>query len=80
MKMGTIASPCPYDAVARHALQSVNLRRPAILHYTSWAAVFPISQEVRLALDSGPFDRSRKRRDGPKPEVAIASWLSDINF
>jgi len=44
MKMGTIASPCPYDAVARHALQSVDLRRPAILHYTSWAAVFPISQ------------------------------------
>jgi len=44
MKMGTIRSPCPYDAAARHALQSVNLRRPAILHYSSLAAVFPISQ------------------------------------
>jgi hypothetical protein len=33
MKMGTILSPCPYDAAARHALKSVNLRRPAILHY-----------------------------------------------
>jgi hypothetical protein len=44
MKMGTIASPCPYDAVARHALQSASPRHPAILHYASWAAVFPISQ------------------------------------
>jgi hypothetical protein len=35
--MGTIHSLCPYDAAARHALQSVNLRRPAILHY-AWAA------------------------------------------
>jgi hypothetical protein len=44
MKMGTTLSPCRYDAAACRALQSVNLRRPAILHYTSWAAVFPISQ------------------------------------
>jgi len=29
--MGAIGSPCRYDAAARHALQSVNLRRPAIL-------------------------------------------------
>ena len=35
MKMGTILSPYPYDAAARHALQSVSLRRPAILHYAS---------------------------------------------
>jgi hypothetical protein len=32
MKMGTTASPFPYDAATRHALQSVNLRRTAILH------------------------------------------------
>jgi len=44
MKLGTIRSPWHYDAAARHALQSVNLRRPAPLHYTSRAAVFPISQ------------------------------------
>jgi hypothetical protein len=44
MKMGTIRSLCPYDAAARDALQSANLRRPAILRYASWAAVFPISQ------------------------------------
>jgi hypothetical protein len=31
--MGTIASPWRYDAAVRHALQSVNLRRPAIWHY-----------------------------------------------
>jgi hypothetical protein len=42
MKVGTIVSPWRYDAAARHAPQSVNLRRPAILHYASWAAVFPI--------------------------------------
>jgi len=32
-KMGTIRSLCPYDAVASHALQRANLRRPAILRY-----------------------------------------------
>ena len=36
MKMGTVLSPCPYDAAARRVFQSVNLRRPAILHYASW--------------------------------------------
>ena len=41
MKMGTTRSPCPYDAAARRALQSASLRRLAILHYNSWAAVFP---------------------------------------
>jgi len=44
MKMGTTASPWRYDAAARHALQSANLRRPAILQYASWSAVVPISQ------------------------------------
>jgi hypothetical protein len=44
MKMGTTRSLCPYDAAARHALQSANLRGPAILRYASWAAIFPISQ------------------------------------
>jgi len=44
MKMGTIRSQCPYDPAARCALQSVSLRRHAILHYDSWAAVFPISE------------------------------------
>ncbi len=52
MKMDTLRSPCPYDAAARHALQSVDLRRPAILHYALWAAVFSISQVVRLPPDS----------------------------
>jgi hypothetical protein len=44
MKMGTILSLCPYDAAARRTRQSANLRRPAILRYASWAAVFQISQ------------------------------------
>jgi len=44
MKMGTTRSPWRYDAAIRHALQSANLRLPAILHYASSAAVSPISQ------------------------------------
>jgi hypothetical protein len=35
MKMGAIVSPWRYDAAARHALQSTNLRRPAMLRYAS---------------------------------------------
>jgi hypothetical protein len=50
MKMGTIRSPCPYDAAARHALLSVNLRRPAILHYDSRAAVSAILQGGQVTL------------------------------
>jgi hypothetical protein len=38
MKMGTIVSPFPYDAAARHALQSANLRRPAMLRHAAWEA------------------------------------------
>jgi hypothetical protein len=59
MKMGTIRSPCSYEAAARHARQSANLRGPAILHYPSCAAVFPISQVVRL-----PFDAARAPQAG----------------
>jgi hypothetical protein len=44
MKVGTTRSPWRYDAAIRHALQSANLRLPAILHYASSAAVSPISQ------------------------------------
>src|SRR5262249_9478838 len=36
MKMGTIRSLCPYDAATPYALQSANLRRPAILRYATW--------------------------------------------
>jgi hypothetical protein len=42
--MGTIVSPSRYDAAAHHALQSENMRRPAILHYAQRTAVFPTSQ------------------------------------
>jgi hypothetical protein len=44
MKLGNIASPCPYDAVARHALQSANLRLPAILYYASMGSSLPKSR------------------------------------
>jgi len=39
MKMSTTLSLFPYDAAARHALQSVNLRRPAISPYASWGCL-----------------------------------------
>src|SRR5882757_4998605 len=45
MKMGTIAAPWRYDAVALPAIQPDNLRRTAILRYASRAAVFPISRD-----------------------------------
>jgi hypothetical protein len=44
MKMGTTASPSHYDAAAGQALQSANLREPAILRYASWAAFLLISE------------------------------------
>src|SRR6266542_4594105 len=39
-----------YDAAADQALQSPNLRGPAILRYASWAAAFPISQGGPITL------------------------------
>jgi hypothetical protein len=53
MKMGTIASPWRYDAVATDAIRPNNQRRTVILRYASWAAVFSISLVVRLPFDSG---------------------------
>ena len=53
MKMGTIASPWCYDVAAAQAIQPDNRRRTAILRYTSWTAVFPISRVVRLPFDCG---------------------------
>jgi len=70
MKMGTIASPWRYDAVAAETIRPDNQRRTTILRYASWAAVFPISLVVRLPFDSGPFDQSRDRRDGPQADTA----------
>jgi hypothetical protein len=49
MKMGTIASPFPYDSGACCASQSAKLRRPA-MHYASWVGVFPISKGSLVTL------------------------------
>jgi len=38
MKMGTIASPFPYDAAARDASPSAKLRQPTALRYASLRA------------------------------------------
>lgn len=69
MKMGTTASLYPYDAAAAKAIRPDNQRRTTILRYASWAAVFPIPLVVRLPLDSGPFDQSQDRRDGPPADI-----------
>jgi hypothetical protein len=45
MKMGTIVSLSRYDGAAIHALQSVNLRRPAILRYALWAVARPAAPQ-----------------------------------
>src|SRR5216117_515129 len=66
MKMGTLASPWHYDAMADYALQPANLRGPEILRCTWWAAVFPISRVVRLPFDSGRLHQFQDRRDGPQ--------------
>jgi hypothetical protein len=41
MKMGTTLSPWRDDAETHHALQSANLRRPAILRYTFIGGCLP---------------------------------------
>jgi hypothetical protein len=83
MKMGTIRTPWRYDAAARHALQSANLRRPAILHYASGEA-FPISQGGPvIPLESAAFitahATSRHARDWAAKPLSwqlpgVASW------
>jgi hypothetical protein len=74
MKMGTTRSPFPYDAVARHALQWANLRRPAILRYASHGRLSSrFRRVVRLPFDSGPHDRSRDRRDGPAADLEVVT-------
>jgi antitoxin component HigA of HigAB toxin-antitoxin module len=50
MKMGTIPPLSRYDAAARHALQSVNLRQLAILRYASRA----VGRGVRARLAPRP--------------------------
>jgi hypothetical protein len=47
MKMGTIRSLSPYDAAARDALQSANLRRLAILRYAIAKSVMAWDSVVR---------------------------------
>jgi hypothetical protein len=77
-KMGTIRSPCPHDAVARHALQSANLRLPAILYYasmgrglpTSIASGYPLLADVPIypGIDAmGHEETSRLQNDTQSP-------------
>jgi hypothetical protein len=63
-------------AAAAETIRPDNQRRTTILRYASWAAVFPISLVVRLPFDSGPFNQSRDRRDGPKAVVFLLRLLS----
>jgi hypothetical protein len=55
MKMGTTRSPCPYDVTTLHALQSGNLRRPAICATPHRRAVSSRFRGMaRLSFDGGP--------------------------
>jgi hypothetical protein len=83
MKMGTIVLPWRYDAAARHARQSINLRRPAILRYASWVAVFPISWDGPVSavpdrnpkrLIAGTTERSRPVSAGLRPNTELLSF------
>jgi hypothetical protein len=71
MAVGTTASPWRYDSTAAETIRLGNQRPTTILRYASWAAVFPISLVVRLPIDSGPFDQSTDRRDGPEGVGAV---------
>jgi hypothetical protein len=74
MKVGTILSPCPYDAAACHALQSPKARHCAFLRYASCAAAWPISWggPVTLSIAAMPGNTGG-RRDGPATEVSDPS-------
>jgi hypothetical protein len=71
MKMGTIVSRWRYDAAAAHAIQPVNLRRHALLHYASWAALVAIPRVARplvtLTIDREIDVIGHKRRSGHAP-------------
>jgi len=61
MKMGTIASPCPYDAVARHALQIGKSATSRDISLPITRNRFPISQGGPVTLRSR---QSGDRREG----------------
>jgi hypothetical protein len=64
MKMGTIRSLCPYDAVARDAFQPVKPRRAAILHYASGYRSGPVTDRGHAEQfpepKSGTLDRCKE--------------------
>src|SRR5712692_5240875 len=75
-KTGTILSPWPFDAAACHALQPAMLRQPAILHYASRAAIFPISQggPVTASIAAMPINPGIDvlgQREGKCPEEPL---------
>src|SRR5215211_9086067 len=79
MKMGTTRSPWRYDAAIRHALQSANLRRPAICTTPHRRLCPRFRRVVRLPFDSGPVAQSRDRRDVPNGSLRTARKNSNLS-
>jgi len=71
MKMGTIASPWRYDAIAGDTLQLASLGCSAIQHYASWipillgGSVNPSIAEILSSL--------RDRRKGAEADIAVSA-------
>jgi hypothetical protein len=79
MKMGTIASPCRYDAATADTIRLENRRHTAIPRYASRAAALPTSSVVRSPSDCGHFSQFQERCDGPASCAAAKSDLSMIS-
>src|SRR6266436_671508 len=62
MKMGTIASPCPYDGGACCAPQLVMLRQPTILYYLCLPSAVAISQVAMTPAWPPASELSQRRR------------------
>src|SRR3984893_2959660 len=67
MKLGTIASPWPFDAGACHALQFAKPRRPAILCYALSVPIFAPDCPV-------PFDSCRAAPSRVDEMCCLRTW------
>jgi hypothetical protein len=74
MKMGNTRSPWRYDAGTRHALQSLNLRWPAILRYDSWALSFRFARWSGYASIAALWINPVIDEMGPKQTARLARY------
>ncbi len=67
MKMGTIASPWRYDAIAGDTLQLASLGCSAIQHYASWIPIWVVRFSSIAEIPSS----LRDRREGPEADIHV---------